>query len=32
VGAVSLPPERIEDARRIAAEIADELAREPAVP
>jgi hypothetical protein len=32
VGAVSLPPERIEDARRIAGEIAAELTREPGAP
>jgi len=32
VGAVSLEPERIEDARRIAGEIADLLSREPATP
>jgi hypothetical protein len=32
VGAVSLPPDRIEDARRIAAEIASELSRESATP
>lgn len=32
VGAVSLEPDRIEDARRIAAEIAAELSREPRTP
>jgi hypothetical protein len=32
VGAVSLEPDRIEDARRIAGEIADLLSREPATP